>query len=285
MGFLETCVKMWDRALPFQASMFVTVDGSVQDAQRVAVAVYDWTGSVYRVGQPVVQYTTREGRLGVAVNKNTGLELLMDNTSAEHLFLCDDDTWPLYPESLTKHTDLGLAHSMVCWGKSRWVKTHEGFTEWNWPRGVVLYTHRSVVEKVGGMDERFGPGGHEHVEWSNRIHNAGLTPVPFASPVLYSLNGVGGPAMRASTLWHCEDMRRPGEPGEVWQRRKKRNTSIRRTSEDWASINEVMAAHEGDTSFVPFRAHENSRSSATLCSSSTCATEPGTEPETPRSEK
>lgn len=287
LGFLETCVRMWRAALPLGSVLVVTVDGDEHAATR-ARQVTDPSkfGTVYRVGQPDRPYRWqgRGGCLGVAVNKNTGLELLMDNY-VEHLFLCDDDTYPLYPQALTKHTALGQPHSMVCWGKSRLTPSSqgdaEGYVEWAWPRGVMLYTHRSVVEKVGGMDERFGPGGHEHVEWSQRIHNAGLTPAPFITPVSYALRGAAGPAMRADALWHCEDMRKPGETGDAWDRRKRRNTSIRRKGSDWTHIDKIMAEVQGRTDFVPFRAHENGRSSATLWSSSSCAVEP----ETPRSEK
>jgi hypothetical protein len=291
MGFLETCVAAWDRALPSGASLFVTVDGDEAACNRVARAVYEWTGSVYRVGAP------RWGdhvppwldRMGVAVNKNTGLELLMDNTRVEHLFLCDDDTWPLLPQSLTKHIDLDQPHSMVCWGKSRLSPGTHGvgaYAAWNWPRGVMLYTHRVVVEWVGGMDERFGPGGHEHAEWSRRIHQAGLTPAPFISPASYALKGVSGnPATRADALWHAEDMRKPGEMPHQWDARKKRNTTVRTKGRDWAHIDKIMAERDGDTSFVTYTAHENGRSSATLCSSSICDCAKEPEPETPRSDK
>lgn len=258
--FLETAVREWDRCLPLEASLFVTVDGSAEDTLRVANTVNEWTGSVFRVGQTEIEGNRR----GVAVNKNTGLELLMDNTRVDHLFLSDDDTWPLYPQSLYKHTDLPLAHSMVCWGASRLDKVDGPYATWKWPRGVVLYATRNVIETVGGMDERFGVGGHEHVEWSNRIHNAHLTPHPFMSPASYAGRGPSGRAMRASAMWHAEDMRRPDEKPLDWDARKKANTSIDRRSRDWDQINDVMIERRGSSDFVPYRASENGRASATL---------------------
>jgi hypothetical protein len=267
MEFLETAVREWDRCLPPQASLFVTVDGSPQDTQRVARVVDEFTGSVFQVGQSLSKvHGTREG---VAVNKNTGLELLMDNTGVEHLFLADDDMWPLYPQSIHKHTDLPLAHSMVCWGASRLIKKDGPYATWKWPRGVMLYATRAVVETVGGMDERFGPGGHEHVEWSNRIHNAHLTPHPFMTPASYAERGLAGSAMRAGALWHCEDMRRPGEDVGRMQRRKASLTSINRSERDWDAINAIMGEMEGASHFVPYRAAENGRASATLCTNLT----------------
>lgn len=274
---LQRCVAGWSRALDTDGgSLFVTVDGDEAAAELVRQAVYDWTGSVYRVGQPHVgiRWGPEQPRLGVAANKNTGLELLM-NVGAGHLFLCDDDTWPLYSAALDKHTQAwGLEHSMVCWGQSRLAMRvdtdgvrHGGYAAWTWPRGVLLYATRGVVETVGGMDERFGPGGHEHVEWSQRIHNAGLTPAPFLSPASYAETGPSGKATRASVLWHCEDMRKPGETLDALSRRKKASTSVRRAEGDWDRINTIMAECEGRSDFVHYQSSNWGRASATLCSS------------------
>lgn len=274
LDLLRRCVQGWSDALSRGGSLFVTVDGDEAACQRVAEVVYYWTGSVFRVGQGgnmkipgIAQaYPAYEGttRLGVAVNKNTGLELMMDNTRVEHLFLSDDDTWPLYPQSLDKHIGLPMHHSMVMWGKHRIKDTSPvlvGYTEWTWPRGVALYQTRAAVERVGGMDERFGPGGHEHVEYSQRIHNAGLTPAPFCSPASYATREGTG----ARALWHAEDMRRPGEKLGDHRLRRRDLTSVRRTGTDWDHINKIMAEREGSDAFVPFRASDNGRASATLC--------------------
>lgn len=285
MPFLETCVRHWDAALPVGAALFVTVDGSEEDTARVAAEVADWTMWVFRVGQHTNYPTdcTDRHRLGVAVNKNTGIELLMDD-DVDHLFLSDDDTWPLHPRALAKHTDLaasGVPHSMVCWGGSRLLGAMRDAAFWTWPRGAMLYQTRDVVERVGGMDERFGVGGHEHVEYSNRIFNSGLTPSPYTSPLSYAKAGMAGAAMRAGELWHAEDMRRPGEPMGNHRLRRRVLTSIQRTPTDWSHIDKIMTANEGSTDYMSFRARENGRASATLCPNLTCAVEPAE----PRSKK
>lgn len=275
MALLRECVAAWCR-IPDIHSLFVTVDGSTEDAERVAEVVYEHTESVYRVGQraldsrqhPDTWYAPETGeRLGVAVSKNTGLELLMTVPHVEHLFLCDDDTWPRFPQSLTKHTELEQPHSMVCWGKHRFAQINPDLwiAEWTWPRGVLLYQTRAVVEKVGGMDERFGMGGHEHAEYSMRIHNAGLTPVPFLSPASYATRR----AMGADALWHAEDMPRLGEARHEFARRKRAHTTISDTDRDWERINAIMAERQGSADFVPYAAQANGRASATLCSSNT----------------
>lgn len=284
LGFLETCVSAWRRVLPLGSVIVVTVDGD-EGATRRAQAVVDRAGPsghvggvTVRVGQPDASVSAalplnrlnnrvrwrKTGRLGVATNKNTGIEWLMD-AGVTHLFLSDDDTWPLHEDALALHSDAGPHHSMVCWGQPRLDFVEGNTAAWTWPRGVMLYTHRSVVEAVGGMEEAFGPGGHEHVEWSQRIHRAGLTSAPFLSPALYARRTSIGPATRAAALWHCEDMRRPGEPHGDALRRKHRNTSVRREDGDWEKIEAVMKARAEDPNlFVPYRAVENGRGSATL---------------------
>lgn len=269
LPFLETSAQSWWKALAplgLPTRLFVTVDGDEAATLRVAEVVAGFAevvagfAEVLQVGQG---RETRDGRQGVAVNKNTGIELLMD-AGVEHLFLSDDDTRPLFPHSITKHIEFEQPHSMVCWGKNRLALTNNvpsiSYAEWSWPRGVMLYTHRPVVLTVGGMDERFGPGGHEHVEWSRRIHQAGFTPVPFITPASYATRA----GMGARALWHCEDMPRPGEPLGNVRLRRRRLTSVRRQDGDWERIEQIMADCDGDTTFVPFRAKENGRLSATI---------------------
>lgn len=258
LGFLETGVRKWRDALGPEGVLVVTVDGTVAETLRVGLLLGP-TVDVRWVGQPEVWHADWVvTRLGVAVNKNTGIEALMD-ADVEHLFLSDDDTWPLYPQSLDKH--LIHPHTMVCWGQHRLDFAGNHVASWLWPRGVMLYAHRSVIEIVGGMVEAFGPGGHEHVEWSQRIHNAGLTDAPFVSPASYATrNGMG-----AAALWHAEDMPRPGEKFGDHRLRRKHLTSIRRQDGDWPKIEAIMAQMAGSGAFVPYRGHENGRSSATMC--------------------
>lgn len=272
LDMLAASVAFWDAVIPDGSSLFVTVDGDEQAVDRAAHAVDEWTGSVFQVGQPFLPSTVglrtgphvaRDGHLGVAVNKNTGLELLMGHIGlhpVEHLFLSDDDTWPLSAAALDLHVSGNLDHSMVCWGQHRLGWITDGYAEWEWPRGSMLYTRRHVVDVVGGMVEAFGPGGHEHVEWSRRIHQAGLTPALYPSPTQYA----EGEAMGAKSYWHAEDMPKPGEGIGAYHYRKRLITSVRRTDDDWPKIDKIMTARDGDISFVPYDAGVNGRASATL---------------------
>lgn len=270
LGFLETCVAAWRKALPLGSVIVVTVDGTEAAAARAAHAVMGFA-EVYRVGQRRWSVDPYDGKQGVAVNKNTGIELLMAQ-GIEHLFLSDDDSWPLTYEAIEQHLDFGPPHSMVCWGNGRIERVDSQGAVWKWPRGVLLYARRSVIERVGGMVESFGLGGHEHAEWSNRIHQAGMTPEPFITPAAYGFPD-GGLSMGARRFWHCEDMPGVSEPRLEFQKRKKGNTTIHRTSEDWVRIDRVMRRQRGSSGFVPYEAEQNGRVSATLCTTHTTGQE------------
>lgn len=271
LPLLERAVAAWSRALA-PAHVVVTVDGDAQRAEAVRSALVGSPCSVVRVGQPGSYWMRkslfgmRDGRLGVAANKNTGLSLLM-RAEVEHLFLSDDDTWPLSEEGPQLHVRLGLPHSMVCWGGHRLsspVLRHGDHTyaAWSWPRGSVLYLHRDAVGAVGGMVEEFGPGGHEHVEFSRRIHQAGLTPVLYPTPSEYGAQRGRG----ALRYWHAEDAPRPREPLGDLRMRRRALTSVHREDGDWMHIDAVMAARDGNTNFVPYEAGANGRASATMLS-------------------
>lgn len=264
LPYLSESVKAWATLLPIER-IAVTVDGDNSVAELVTnvLSAEHPDLTVIRVGQLVTPDPTklREGRLGVAANKNTGLAWL-HGRGVEHMFLCDDDTWPLGAEALTLHVAGHLSHSLVCWGRSRLLQgsPERGVASWSWPRGVLMYLRREVLGAVGGFVEAFGPGGHEHVEWSNRIHRAGFTPVPYPSPAQYQWDSGTG----ARQYWHCEDMPRLGEPLGNTRARKQRLTSVRRRDGDWEHIEAVMAAQDGRSDFVPFRSADNGRFPATL---------------------
>lgn len=121
-------------------------------------------------------------RVGISRAKNKCLQLLAE-AGVEHFFLFDDDTWPIadnwwqpYVESPEPH----LMHIFTYKGGPPIVAKDDRHTAWAHPCGGMLYAHRKVLDTVGGMDLAYGTWGHEHVDWSNRIHNAGLTTWRFA---------------------------------------------------------------------------------------------------------
>ena len=192
-----------------------------------------------RVGPDVLVVTNDRERQGVAASKNRCLAALMD-AGCDHLFLTDDDVWPVVDDPLTPYITDPLPHLMWCWGKKRLISDDGHHTTWGHPRGVMLYVERHVVETVGGMRTEFGRGGSEHVEWSRRIHQAGFTPSAY-------------PDLTASPkFWHAEDMGRPGETGQQLAARRRGHTTIPKY-EAWEKRSALMDRYDGVVEFVEYR--------------------------------
>ena len=130
-----------------------------------------------------VQLLRHETSLGIVASKNASLTALMD-AGCEHLFLWDDDAWPIvdnwhlpYIESPEPHLayqflDLAGTNKLNDLSELYRDDQHVAYTG---QRGVMLYYHRSAIEKVGGFDRVYGRGMYEHSDLALRIHNAGLT--------------------------------------------------------------------------------------------------------------
>ncbi|MEG2267581.1 MAG: hypothetical protein RSC68_25050, partial [Acinetobacter sp.] len=130
-----------------------------------------------------VKLTRHEKALGIVASKNRSLEALVD-AGCEHLFLWDDDAWPIadnwhvpYIESPEPHLayqfkDLAGPKKLNDMAELYCDNKHVAYTG---QRGVMLYYHRSAIEKVGGFDPIYGRGMYEHPDLALRIHNAGLT--------------------------------------------------------------------------------------------------------------
>lgn len=125
-----------------------------------------------------------EKNAGIAKAKNKCLELLED---CEHIFLFDDDCYPIVEEWHIPYIESGLNHAMFIFdhladGSSngnRILKKHEKYVVFENPCGCMLYLRNICLKMVGGMDERFGVWGYEHVNYSQRICNIGLIEHPF----------------------------------------------------------------------------------------------------------
>lgn len=224
-------------------SVAVAISTVPERADLAADAARKWIAA----GVDHVTVTQDADRRGVAWNKNQGIGRLMDSASVDHLFLADDDMYPLSREAWERYVADPEPHLMLCWGRLRYLGiTDHGdgarYSLWKWPRGVLLYARRDVIEAVGGMREEFGTGGHEHVEWSRRIHQAGLTRHMFADL-----------AQNPREHFYAEDMPRPGERAHEFQLRKRRHSTIRRTAADKRRIVELWKALDGSTDYVDYR--------------------------------
>ncbi|QWR81950.1 glycosyltransferase family 2 protein [Cronobacter sakazakii] len=128
---------------------------------------------------------------GIVASKNASIEALID-AGCEHLFLWDDDAWPTaynwhlpYIESPEPHLayqflDLAGRNKLNDLAVLYRDDKHIAYTG---QRGVMLYYHRSAIEKVGGFDPIYGRGMYEHSDLALRIHNAGLTSWAYADIV------------------------------------------------------------------------------------------------------
>lgn len=143
--------------LPPQATLRVIDDGSQPPAAAVE-------------GVGLIRHATARG---IARAKNACLSALLD-AGCEHLFLFDDDIWPRVDDWWRPYVANPQPHLMHIWGEAMFYRDDHiaGFTR---PKGAMLYVERRVVDRVGGMDPRFGLWGFEHESWSDRIHNAGFT--------------------------------------------------------------------------------------------------------------
>ncbi|WP_454520438.1 glycosyltransferase family 2 protein [Citrobacter koseri] len=135
-----------------------------------------------------VQLVRQEASLGIVASKNASLTALMD-AGCEHLFLWDDDAWPIadgwhlpYIESPEPH----LAYQFLDLAGPRKLNdlavlySDDKHIAYTGQRGVMLYYHRSAIEHVGGFDWIYGRGMYEHSDLALRIHNAGLTTWAYA---------------------------------------------------------------------------------------------------------
>ncbi|MEH5180663.1 glycosyltransferase family 2 protein [Klebsiella pneumoniae] len=135
-----------------------------------------------------IELLRHETSLGIVASKNASLTALID-AGCEHLFLWDDDAWPIaddwhipYIESPEPH----LAYQFLDLAGPRKLNDlavlyrDDKYVAYTGQRGVMLYYHRSAIEKVGGFDPIYGRGMYEHSDLALRIHNAGLTTWAYA---------------------------------------------------------------------------------------------------------
>lgn len=129
-------------------------------------------------GVEVYRFNTN---VGIARAKNKCLELLSD---CDHIFLFDDDTYPLktgWTEPYTSSPEHHLMYLFKDWadgtpvGDDAIVYQDQQHRAHHHARGCMLYVDAIALATVGGMDVRYGKAMNEHLDWSNRIHNAGLT--------------------------------------------------------------------------------------------------------------
>ena len=162
--FDET-LSEWEKYLPSNATIFVVDDASINPVK-----------SDYRFEQNV----------GIANAKNKCLELADEY---DHIFLCDDDVRPKSHDWYKPYISSEVNHLCLTFDKKsnnviyspsiRVCGEYEGLMTYTAPNGCMLYLKNICLEVAGGMRPEFGLWGFEHVEYSQRIHDLGLTPHAF----------------------------------------------------------------------------------------------------------
>lgn len=135
---------------------------------------------------PPFEVTYRfDNNVGIARAKNKCLELLAD---CHHIFLFDDDTYPISDYWWVPYRNTDEAHLMYSFvdfangqkiGDDTIVYQDRERVAHSHARGCMLYLRRDAIERVGGFDPAFGKWGWEHANLSDRIYFAGLTTFPY----------------------------------------------------------------------------------------------------------
>jgi hypothetical protein len=119
-----------------------------------------------------------EKRMGIPKIKNLCLKLL-ESQGVTDYFLVDDDVVPLSEDWYKAYIESGQNHLMLQFdipgNKLTEIYRDDKIVAYNKTRGAMLYARQIVLDTVGGLDESYGLGWFEHTDWTNRIHNAGLT--------------------------------------------------------------------------------------------------------------
>jgi hypothetical protein len=116
---------------------------------------------------------------GIAKAKNMCLALLDD---CEHIFLMDDDTFPIVDNWHEPYINAGIPN--LCYTFNRKVlSVKNGIKEHELPCGCMIYINRKCLDVVGGFDENFEGYAYEHVNYSQRVCNSGLQYAPFLDVV------------------------------------------------------------------------------------------------------
>ena len=116
---------------------------------------------------------------GTPVAKNKCFELLDD---CEHIFLFDDDTYPIKKGWTEKYIRAKVKH-LIFNVYTRPTYNFKNLQVAHTPNGAMMYFHNDCLTTVGGADWRFKFWGGWHEQLSLRIFNAGLTPFPFCDVI------------------------------------------------------------------------------------------------------
>lgn len=141
-GTFHACLRAWQLHLPEDATIFIYCD------------------------------TNHES---ISISKNKVLAMC---DYADHIFMVDDDIFPMVGDWHLPYVNSGLNHACYTFGRVIYNRTIQ-YISYDKPCGLMLYFRKICIDKVGGWDTDFKIWSYEHVDLSQRIFNIGLTPAPF----------------------------------------------------------------------------------------------------------
>lgn len=162
---LAKSLEAWNMFLPDNTKIIVVDDASTRQIS-----------SDYRF----------KTNVGIAKAKNKCIEL---SQNFDHIFLVDDDVRPKIKDWHIPYITSGVNHLCLTFDTDvrgrrynssiRKEGNYNNLVSYTYPNGCFLYLKKICIEKAGGFRPEFDVWGFEHVEYSQRIHNIGLTPKPF----------------------------------------------------------------------------------------------------------
>lgn len=110
-------------------------------------------------------------RASISEVKNKALQLCYES-GADHIFIFEDDCYPYFDGWHNLYIKSGENH--LCFTFYPSIKVHGGIKEHRLVNGCMMYMKRICLDTVGGFDTKY-QSKYEHIDYTNRIHNANLT--------------------------------------------------------------------------------------------------------------
>lgn len=172
---IAICITTRNRYEVFKNSLYY--HGKYRPDGSMLFVVDDASNKPVRIGGNFYRF---DENVGIAKAKNKCLELAY-NAGAEHIFLFDSDCYPIsqgWEKDYINSGDNHLMYQFKLPGKPqsdmRELERDDKLISYSHTRGAMIYVTKKVLETVGGFDEEYGTF-FEHPDYTNRIHNAGMT--------------------------------------------------------------------------------------------------------------
>ncbi|MDP2207350.1 MAG: glycosyltransferase subfamily GT2 protein [Bacteroidota bacterium] len=172
--------------------LFINCINSIPPVERLVVVNDGEPYPESSYPQIITKIIQHRKNKGVGISKNDALRYLLDE-ECEHIFLCEDDIKikninvfnnyiRIAENASLPHLNYGLhgpANKTVTGTpnprKVIKVSPRDRVVFYQYPVGAFSYYHRSIIEKIGLMDE-FYKNFHEHVDHTLKIIKAGYHP-------------------------------------------------------------------------------------------------------------